>query len=93
MNFFWRYVWNKMRQIGNEPKPVESKVASRLSTQDVESDEGINITVRTAIGGRIVSFRHYDRQRDRTLWKTYIIPEDQDFEQSLGKIITLESLR
>jgi len=92
MKFFWRYVWNKMRQIGNEPTPVESRVSS-VSSREIESDEGLNIVVRTAIGGRIVSFRHYDKPRDRTFWKTYIIPEDQDFEQSLGKIITLESLR
>lgn len=89
MKIFWRYVWNKMREIGNEPKPIEAS----LSTRDMESDEGLNIIVRAAIGGRIVSFRHYDKQRDRNFWKTYIIPEDQDFEQSLGKIITLESLR
>lgn len=92
MKFFWRYVWNKMREIGNEPTPVESRVSS-VSSREIESDEGLNIVVRTAIGGRIVSFRHYDKPRDRTFWKTYIIPEDQDFEQSLGKIITLESLR
>lgn len=91
MKFFWRYVWNKMREIGNEPTPVE-RVGS-VSSHEIESDEGLNIVVRTAIGGRIVSFRHYDKTRDRTFWKTYIIPEDQDFEQSLGKIITLESLR
>lgn len=91
MKFFWRYVWNKMREIGNEPTPVE-RVGS-ISSREIESDEGLNIVVRTAIGGRIVSFRHYDKQRDRNFWKTYIIPEDQDFEQSLGKIITLESLR
>lgn len=92
MKFFWRYVWNKMREIGNEPTPVESRLGS-VSSREIESDEGLNIVVRTAIGGRIVSFRHYDKPRDRTFWKTYIIPEDQDFEQSLGKIITLESLR
>lgn len=96
MKFVWRYIWNKLRDIGNEPD-IEArtvKVARGLaSTADVDSDEGLNITVRSAIGGRIVSFRHYDRQKDRNYWKTYIIPDELDFERELGKMITLESMR
>jgi hypothetical protein len=96
MKFVWRYIWNKLRDIGNEPD-IEARTvkAARglVSTADVDSDEGLNITVRAAIGGRIVSFRHYDRQKDRNYWKTYIIPDELDFERELGKMITLESMR
>lgn len=60
---------------------------------DVEGDEGLNITVRKAIGGRIVTFRHYDHKTDRHNHKLYVIPEDLDFERELGKMITLESMR
>jgi hypothetical protein len=49
--------------------------------------------VRSAIGGRIVTFRHYDRKTDRSNHRLYIVPEDQDFERELGKMITLESMR
>jgi hypothetical protein len=49
--------------------------------------------VRSAIGGRIVTFRHYDRKTDRTNYRLYIVPEDQDFERELGKMITMESMR
>jgi hypothetical protein len=59
----------------------------------VESDEGLNITVRQAIGGRVVTFRHYDRKTDRNNNRIYVIPDDLDFERELGKMITLESLR
>ena len=93
MKFVWRYIWNKMRDIGNEPEKYELKVGRTISASDVDTDDGLNITVRAAIGGRIVSFRHYDRQKDRNYWKTYIIPEDMDFERELGKMITLESMR
>jgi hypothetical protein len=63
------------------------------ASSDLDSEEGLNITVRSAIGGRIVTFRHYDRKTDRTNHKLYIVPDDQDFERELGKMITLESMR
>lgn len=60
---------------------------------DVDGEEGLNITVRTANGGKIVSFRHYDHKTDRNTYKLYVIPDDHDFEKELGKLITLESMR
>ena len=83
--------WEEAR---NQPEEIATmKVSRTISAADIETDEGLNITVRAAIGGRIVSFRHYDRQKDRNYWKTYIIPEELDFERELGKMITLESMR
>jgi hypothetical protein len=71
-----------------------TKASNKLSVgRDVESDDGLNITVRKAIGGRIVTFRHYDAKTDRHSHRLYIIPEDLDFERELGKMITLESMR
>lgn len=63
------------------------------SSEDVDGDEGLNITVRKAIGGRIVTFRHYDHKNDRNNYKLYVIPDELDFERELGKMITLESMR
>jgi hypothetical protein len=45
------------------------------------------------VGGRIVSFNHYDRKTDRSNKTVYIITDEQDFERELSKIITLESMR
>jgi hypothetical protein len=64
-----------------------------VARSDMDGDEGLNITVRSAVGGKIVSFRHHDSKTDRYFWKTYVIPEDLDFERELGKMITLESMR
>jgi len=61
--------------------------------RDVDSDDGLNITVRKAIGGRIVTFRHYDAKTDRHSHRLYVVPEELDFERELGKMITLESMR
>ena len=70
-----------------------SRNLSPIAVDDIESDDGINITVRNAVGGRIVSFRHYDRKNDRVSHQIYVVPDDLDFERELGKMITLESMR
>jgi hypothetical protein len=95
MKFIWRYLFRKLRDAGSEPEDGPSVKPARLvASRDVGGDdEGLNITVRTAVGGKIVSFRHYDQRSDRNYWKTYIIPEELDFERELGKMITLESMR
>lgn len=97
MKWFKRWFAKKCREAWEEANADNSvptpKGARLVSTADADSDEGLNISVRQAIGGRIVSFRHYDRQRDRGYSKTYIIPEDLDFERELGKMITMESMR
>lgn len=101
MKFIWRYVWRKMKEIGNEPEdyPDEPKlsIGSARNTvrvrDDFEGDSGLNMRVFKAIGGRIVSFNHYDRKTDRESKSVYIITDEQDFERELGKIITMESMR
>lgn len=95
MKFVWRYVFNKLKQIGNEPDADVPRLSASTikSSRDIDGDDGLNITVRSAVGGKIVSFRHHDAKSDRYTWKTYIIPEDLDFERELGKMITLESMR
>lgn len=75
---------------------LEKECVPRLATKDsdeISGEESLNITVRRAIGGRIVSFRHYDRKVDRTIWRNYVVPDDLDFEHELAKMITLESMR
>lgn len=100
MKFIWRYVWRKMKEIGNEPEEclqAEPGIAIGRSTvrarDDFEGDSGLNMRVFKAIGGRIVSFNHYDRKTDRESKSVYIITDEQDFERELGKIITMESMR
>ena len=99
MKFIWRYVWNKLRDIGNDPEENRlvgsvTKATTRRGSGDIEGDDqGLNITVRQAMGGKIVSFRHHDAKTDRYFYKTYVVPEDLDFERELGKMITMESMR
>ena len=81
----------------NEEQDLESRLSRGISTvtarEHDDESEGLNIHVRSAIGGRIVRFRYYDSRADRNYHKVYIVPEDQDFERELGRMITLESMR
>lgn len=93
MNAFKRLVARLARE-GNQLDEAELCVASpRLVGADYDESPDLNITVKAAIGGRIVQFRRYDRVKDRNDYRTYIITDAEPFEQSLGKIITMEAMR
>ena len=92
MKWFWRYLFKKLNDTGNDCEVAPSK-HSRLVVSDDYPDGGLNIQVKSAIGGKIVIFRHYDQRTDRTNHTTYIINSDENFSESLGKIITTESLK
>jgi hypothetical protein len=86
----FRWAWQHRHDDGIEP--------AVLSTAKIQEDshnltDGVTIFLKQVIGGRLVSFRTYDRKTDESNIRTYIITDEQDFERELGKIITLESLR
>lgn len=99
MKRFWRYVWRKMKQIDNEPQGIDSDIpmpttkSSRLVVREQDWHENLNIMITNANGGKIVTFRRYDHKTDRNDNKIYVIPDDNDFNTELGKLITLESMR
>jgi hypothetical protein len=64
-----------------------------IDSSTVDGHAGLNITVMSAIGGKIITFRHYDRRKDDTNYRHYVIPDELDFERELGKMITMESIR
>jgi hypothetical protein len=53
----------------------------------------LNIQVTGAIGGKIIRFRHYDQKTGRSETRAYIITDEEPFDTSLGRIITMESMR
>jgi hypothetical protein len=102
MKWFWRYVWRKMKLIGNEPQEVDidistvssiTKAGRIVGRQDHDWHENLNIAITNANGGKIVTFRRYDHKTDRHDNRIYVIPDDNDFNVEIGKLITLESMR
>jgi hypothetical protein len=74
---------------------VTSKRANVVRARDTHELEGdpIRFNIFRANGGTVVQTYIYDRQRDRSNTQLHIIGHDQDIGESLGKIVTMESLR
>jgi len=71
-----------------------SQIKLSRDCESVSDNEPIlNFRVFSAVGGKVVEFRHYDRQRDRSHTQTYIITNDQDFGERIAKIATMENLK
>jgi hypothetical protein len=85
--------WNSDRQEKYGLSRPSTINAVRSNSDNIDSHTGLNITVMPAIGGKIITFRHYDRRKDDNQYRHYVIPDDMDFERELGKMITLESIR
>jgi len=97
MSWFKRMVRNWLNDDGIyvEEKMYSNKtgLAIRADSDSVESDPVLNFKVYSAVGGKIVEFRRYDRQRDRNDHQTYIITSDQDFGERIARIATMENLK
>lgn len=66
-------------------RDVEAKVC--------EADPILHFRVFSAVGGKVVEFRRYDRKSDRSDTTSYIITNEQDFGDRIAKIATMESLK
>jgi hypothetical protein len=63
-----------------------------LESASLES-EGMRFQLYKAAGGYVIETRHYDHKNDRNNNKMYVITDEKDLGEELGKIITMESLR
>ena len=85
--------WDTAGQNLATNKMLATSSLGQSNGDSIDGHAGLNITVINAIGGKIITFRHYDRRKDDTQFHHYVVPEDMDFERELGKMITMESLR
>ena len=102
MKWFKKTIANWVREglYNEEPRGQETynRISKGMVPSTVEDDniswhEGLNIRIKAVIGGKLVSFRTYDRMKDSNNERIYIITNDQSFDQELCKIITMESMR
>lgn len=75
------------------PDIASSKLATVQESNHVDI-EGMRFTVMTAAGGIIVQMRTYDRRKDESNNKTYIIPDtEEDIANRIGQIVSMELLK
>jgi len=98
MKWFKKLVASWAHQ-GRDYAENESMKATRglVRGSDVEAvcndDPVLNFKVYSAVGGKVVEFRRYDRKSDRNDSTTYIITNDQDFGDRIAKIATMEQIK
>ena len=62
--------------------------------EDVETfGDPMRFTLTKANGGFIVSTRRYNNRTDRSSGDNYIITDEQDLSEEIGKIVTMEALK
>jgi hypothetical protein len=93
MKWLKRKLRDWVRDANEEADLNINLVASRDVEAVSDAESVLNFRVFNAIGGRVVEFRTYDRQKDRTHTQTYIITNEQDFGERIAKIATMESLK
>lgn len=90
-----KWIKNKLRNwlLEEDRADVPQKLIASREVDCVEGEPVLNFKIYSAVGGKVVEFRHYDRQKDRSFNQTYIITNDQDFGDRIAKIATMESLK
>lgn len=68
-------------------------VSSRHNQSLSSDNEPLRFTVYNASGGKIVEISHYDSKQDRHSTSLHIITSDEDFGDSLGKIVFVELIK
>jgi len=71
--------------------PVAS--SNRRVEHNYDDQSVITFKVYGANGGMIVETARYDEKRDNEAIRRYVISDDADLADSLGKIVSLEYLR
>lgn len=84
----YRWLHNSFHEVENSPEPIQDSGQVHL-----RSNELCHLSIYTAIGGKILEFRHNDPKKDEYDYNLYLIPDNEDFTQSAGKIIMMEILK
>jgi hypothetical protein len=87
------WIRHKLHNFIFPSETVASKIAS-VREHDTPDIEGMRFSVMVAEGGTIVQMRTYDRRRDESHNKTYVIPDtEQDIAHRIGQIVSLEMMK
>jgi hypothetical protein len=85
-----RHIVSKILRKPDQNKPSLVRAASLDSM--VDNVRGMNFTVFTADGGKVIQFSQYDSRTDRTNTRLYIVTDGENLADELAQIITVEGL-
>lgn len=85
-----RWVREDSENSWDDPVPVTNRLGASRS---VGANNGFRINVYRASGGTVIETNIYDQVKDREYRGLFVVTDDKDLGQELGKIITMENLR
>jgi hypothetical protein len=93
LNFLQRWFDRKCQEAWERKQSEYHSRPVAIEEPPLNNSDGVNIRVHGAVGGHIVEFRKYDKHKDRSDYKMYVIPTEQNFTESFSKIVNMEMLR
>ena len=97
-----KWGWDFGREVDDDPIPRLRSRAARLGDEIVsieDIDSGIDLTnpisfrVQAVQGGTLVETRWYDPKNDNHDRKLYIVTEEENLSEAIGRIVTMELLK
>lgn len=85
-----KWLKRKIRNWLSEEVMLES---SSIATKEHDWEEPMRFSLTKANGGYIINCRKFDRKTDRQEGNVYILTDDQDITQEVGKIVSMEMLK
>jgi hypothetical protein len=104
MNIFEKWIMRRsmmiQRKYDDSPMAEEvyatrasNKLISARGSNDLGDNRPMTFNIYRASGGSIVELRKYDNRKDHWDNQLHVIPDDADFNDTLSRIVTLETLR
>ncbi len=86
---------NRGRIILEEKKAVNTmSIGAQIKLDNsMEGEDRIHFDLSTAVGGKILNVRRYDRRTNQNDTTTYVIPNGDDLSERIVKILNLETFK
>ncbi|HEY6435443.1 MAG TPA: hypothetical protein VIY47_02555 [Ignavibacteriaceae bacterium] len=85
--------WANTETIEAEPYLTSTKATGASASHTIsEQNPGLNFSVYSANGGKVIQVYSYDRKTDRTTSNLHIVTDKEDLGEELALIITQEML-
>lgn len=94
-NLLWNFLHSEPEGMhGNAVSVSKHRHNTLASSRSIdEGEDSLNFTVYNASGGKIVEVKNYDHKKDCWNRSLHVITSDEDFGESIGKIVFIEMLK
>jgi hypothetical protein len=89
---FFKWLAKKISKANLDNDYPVSSTGLKIASDD-DYDEQISFSLTSAVGGRILKVRRYDRKIHEADNQVYVIPQGEDVGERVTKIINLELIK